>query len=125
MPLLLQHRIYRADLQHNPDVLYVFGDNERRVGLGGQAREMRGEPNAVGVATLKAPGVFWTDAGFGRQRGVIDADMAPLFDALREGRIVVFPIDGIGTGLADLENRSPLTFAHLLKRVAQLKQEGR
>lgn len=124
MPLLLQHRIHRADLQHNPDVLYVFGDNERRVGLGGQAREMRGEPNAVGVATLAAPGVFWTDAGAARQRGVIDADMAPLFDALREGRIVIFPIDGIGTGLADLENRSPLTFAHLRKRVAQLKQEG-
>ena len=25
MPLIYQHRIYRADLKANPNVLYVFG----------------------------------------------------------------------------------------------------
>lgn len=123
--LILQHRIYRLDLQANPDVLYVFGDNEQRWGRGGQAAEMRGEPNAIGVATLKAPGVFWSDADAAHQCAVIDADLAPVFAALREGRTVVFPLDGIGSGLADLERRSPITWAHLQQRISQLRSAGR
>jgi hypothetical protein len=126
VPLILQSRIYRADLRANPNVTYAYGDNEERRGLGGQAAEMRGEPNAVGIATLKAPGVFWKDGHIyaAQQMAVIDADMEPLFEALKADRIVVLPLDGVGTGLADLANRSPTTFAHLQKRVAQLKQAG-
>ncbi len=123
--LILQYRVHRLDLQANPNVLYVFGDNEDRWGLGGQAREMRGEPNAIGVATLKSPGVFWTEADAVRQCAVIDADMAPLFDALRNGQTVVFPLDGIGSGLADLERRSPTTWAHLQSKISELKTAGR
>lgn len=124
MPLILQSRIYRADLQANPTVLYVFGDNEIRKGLGGQAGEMRGEPNAIGIATLTAPGIFWREDNTFHQMGIIDADMAPLREALREGRHVVFPLDGVGTGLADLANRSPTTFAHLQRRIGELKTLG-
>lgn len=121
MPIISQSRIYRADLKANPNVLYAFGDNEQRWGLGGQAAEMRGEPNAVGIATLAAPGQFWSDAHAAHQCAVIDKDMSPLFEALRNGELVVFPLDGVGTGLAELERRSPLTFAHLQKRIAELK----
>ena len=53
--IIYQKFIYRSDLKANPSVLYLFGDNLQRVGLGGQAKEMRGEPNAVGIATKKAP----------------------------------------------------------------------
>ena len=120
MPLIFQHRIYREDLQSNPDVLYVFGDNEQRWGMGGQAGEMRGEPNAVGVATLKSPGNFWTDGDYARQCARLDIDMAPLFSALRAGRTVVFPRDGIGTGLARLAETSPMTFDYLRRQVAAL-----
>lgn len=121
MPLIFQSWIKRADLQANPVALYAFGDNEERGGLGGQAKEMRDEPNAVGIATLKAPGLFWRDDDAARQCDVIDVDMAPLFAALRAGRLVIFPLDGVGTGLADLQNRSPKTFAHLAQRLAELK----
>ena len=62
--VIYQHRIYRSDLVENRECFYVFGDNLRREGLGGQAGEMRGEPNAIGVATKHAPGMddddFWT-----------------------------------------------------------------
>lgn len=51
MPLLFQNTIRRAHLRANPKNLYLFGDNEQRRGLGGLARECRGEPNAVGIAT--------------------------------------------------------------------------
>ena len=121
MPLIYQHRIYRADLKANPNVLYVFGDNSERWGLGGQAKEMRGEPNAVGVATLWAPGRFFSDDRAADQNAIIDADMAPLFDALRHGDLVVFPLDGVGTGLADLARQSPATFQHLTARIEELR----
>ena len=53
--VIYQHRIFRKDLKNNPTVLYLFGDNRLRKGLGGQAREMRGEPNALGIRTKKVP----------------------------------------------------------------------
>lgn len=121
MPLIFQSRIYRKDLQANPQCLYVFGDNEDRWGLGGQAKEMRNEPNAIGVATLKSPGEFWNEDGVARQCAVLDKDFVPVFQALRDGKIVVFPLDGIGTGLADLKHQSPTTFAYLQTKIEQMK----
>lgn len=121
MPLLFQKRIYRDDLRANPDVLYVFGDNEARVGMGGQAGEMRGEPNAVGVPTLAAPGQPWREDDADRQCKVIDKNLAPVIKALTQGKTVVFPLDGIGTGIAELERRAPSTFAYLCRAVDDLK----
>jgi len=51
--------IERSMLQADPEARFVFGDNAERWGLGGQAKEMRGEPNAIGVATLWSPGQFY------------------------------------------------------------------
>jgi hypothetical protein len=118
--IIQQYRIYRQDLQANPNLLYVFGDNEQRVGLGGQAKEMRGEPNACGVATLKAPGQFWTEPMTPIQCRVIDADLARVVRHLAGGGHVIWPLEGIGTGLAYLEQSAPSTFRHLQARVAQL-----
>jgi hypothetical protein len=122
--LILQSRIYRVDLRANPSVTYVFGDNAERWGRGGQAAEMRDEPNAIGIATLTAPGRFWSDADLQDNCDIIDADMEPLFEALREGRTVVFPIDGVGTGLARLGESAPSTFRHLQNRISELKHIG-
>ena len=124
MPLVIQSMILRRDLRANPDILYIFGDNEARVGLGGQAGEMRGEPNAIGVATLAAPGRYWRQDDTARQCSVIDKDLRSARAAIVAGRIVVFPADGIGTGIADLRNRAPDTFAHLERRIAALRQAG-
>jgi hypothetical protein len=118
--IIQQSRIYRHDLRANPHVLYVFGDNEERIGYGGQAAEMRDEHNAAGVATLKAPGVFWTEDDTERQCTVIDADLARIIQYLAGGGLVVWPLDGIGTGLAALEQNAPSTWAHLQERVRKL-----
>jgi len=125
MPLIFIHRYCRADAQANPDVLWVFGDNEARVGYGGQAREMRDEPNAVGIATLAAPSRYWSDDDLAHNCAVIDEDMKPLFLALQFDRIVVFPMDSVGTGFANLERAAPQTFAYLTQRVNRLKQQGK
>lgn len=48
-------RVTRADVRANPDKIFIFGDNLAGRGFGGQAKEMRGEENAVGVPTKKLP----------------------------------------------------------------------
>lgn len=119
MPILFQKRIVRADLRANRHAWYVFGDNEARTGKGGQAREMRGEPNAIGVATKRLPSTkdeaFWTDTDYGRNVGCLEHDFRPIEAALRRGEIVVWPLDGIGSGRADLVNRAPRTHQKLLE----------
>lgn len=51
MPIIKIKRFTRADLQAHPARLYVFGDNFQQRGLGGQTKECRGEPNAIGILT--------------------------------------------------------------------------
>ncbi len=116
-----QKRINRADLKANQDTLYIFGDNDIRRGLGGQAKEMRGEPNAVGVRTKATPSMdanaFWSDATYEDNIKKIDADLKRAFE--HDGPVVV-PEDGIGTGLSQLEKTAPRTYAYLQNRMLEL-----
>jgi len=125
MPVRFQKWITRQDLKNNPNVIYVFGDNTQRVGLGGQAKEMRGEPNAHGVATKWAPG--WDDADFFKDdeasfKACI-SDFKDIFYALRDGKTVVFPSDGLGTGLSMLPQKAPKLYARLHLIVQSLCKE--
>lgn len=127
MPVLFQKVYKREDARRNPQVLYVFGDNVRRVGRGGQAAELRDEPNAVGVATKYSPAECFGDepAQVIAQNRVIDEDMKPLFFHLVKGGIVVWPTDGIGTGLAGLPTYAPRTFDHIQQKLAALIRVGK
>ena len=128
MPLLFQNLIERRDLTQHPDRLYLFGDNEARTGRGGQAGACRGFANAVGVATKRVPertaSAYWTDADYDRVIAIIDRDLAPVFDHVRQGGTVVCPASGLGTGLAELPSRAPRVFAYLRERIILLKQLG-
>ncbi len=127
MPVITQKFITRADLKANPDRLYLFGDNEARVGTGGQAREMRGEPNAVGICTKRTPGTveiaYWNDDEVARITPIIDADFMPVFQRLlnEPDLIVVVPEDGLGTGLAELATRAPQTLTYINEWISILK----
>lgn len=127
MPVLFQKRIFREDLRANPGVIYVFGDNLKRVGMGGQAGEMRGEPNAVGVATKAAPGMseadFFSDDNAAKTSMVWAIDFSPIVHALEKGKTVVFPLDGLGTGLSELPTRAPMLFKLLETMIKQLKEK--
>lgn len=129
MPVIFQKVVRRDDLRRNHDpahpasnVLYVFGDNVRRVGMGGQAAEMRHEPNAVGVATKYSPSECFGEEAHqvAAQKRVIDQDMKPLFEHARRGGVVIWPADGIGTGLAGLERHAPSTLEHIHNKLAAL-----
>lgn len=117
MPVIRQKKIQSFDLHANPTVLYLFGDNDQRAGYGGQAREVRGFPNAVGVRTKRAPTLatedFWSDKTLEENKAKIDEDLAPVKEHLKVGGIVIVPADGIGTGLASLREHAPRTFSYL------------
>lgn len=126
MPVIYQKRICRDDLIKNRDVLYVFGDNDRRTGYGGQANEMRDEPNAVGVRTKKFPGNsshhYYTDTEYEENCQKIHEDMVPLFEHVTHGGIVIIPTDGLGTGFARLSTCAPHTLRFLENKLRRLAQ---
>lgn len=101
-------------LRKHPNDLFVFGDNYQRKGLGGQAAEMRGEPNAVGVITKwlpqRTPTSYFSDRDFKIIIPVLVTDIQTLFDHAANGGQIVWPLDGIGTGLAQLPIRAPKIF---------------
>lgn len=117
--------ITRDIVRANPDKAFLFGDNVKRIGMGGQARAMRGESNAFGIATKYSPDMrddaFFSDDDFIYNKRVIDADIQRLLDDDMAYEIVVIPSDGLGTGLAELDKRAPETFAYLQERLAKLE----
>lgn len=119
MPLLYMKRYTRKFIQSHPDWLFVFGDNFERRGLGGQAKEARGEPNAVGVPTKRKPTMsddaFLTDADFKEWWSVARPDLGRIADALNDGQVVIWPLDGVGTGLGKLASKAPRIWHDLTK----------
>jgi hypothetical protein len=120
------HLITRKELKDNPNVIYVFGDNMIRQGYGGQAKEMRGEPNAVGIPTKYSPSLaphaFFTNKSLEEKavKDAIDEAFARLEERLLHKQIVVIPA-GIGTGLADLPKRAPLVHLYIMNKIQELE----
>ena len=106
-----RQRITREMLRAERDKLFVFGDNMLRCGYGGQAAVMRGEPNAVGIPTKWRPSMedaaFFRDFDFPTIKRDLDEAMTRLHRHMRQGGGVVWPADGVGTGLAKLPTRAP------------------
>lgn len=117
--------ITREMVRANPDKVFLFGDNVERRGMGGQAREMRGEPNAFGVPTKLSPQMnehaFFSDLHLAYNCERIDQSLEFLKDINYWDKTIVIPADGLGTGLAELDKRAPKTFAYLEKRLAELE----
>lgn len=103
--------IVRQMLKAEPDTLFVFGDNLIGKGYGGQAKEMRGEPNAVGIPTKLLPDMsiasFFRNDDYDRAKPWIDAAFMRLFAHAADGGSIVWPTDDVGTGLAKLPTKAP------------------
>ena len=97
----------------NPAKVFIFGDNLAGYGTAGQAC-IRKEPNVFGIPTKRYPsmaaGSFFTDS---------ECERNHVLTALRElytiGRrhTIVFPKNGIGTGMAKMRHMSPKIFAEM------------
>ena len=124
MKAQLQQEWYSVEqCQMNVDKLYIFGDNTIGKGLGGQA-QIRNCRNSFGIPTKMFPdmeeGSFFED----NQEPIdyIDDALIRLKKLLEisEYKIVIFPSDGLGTGLAQFDVRCPDAFNYLNVKINEL-----
>lgn len=106
-----------------PDLVFVFGDNEDRVGLGGQA-VIRDGGNSIGIRTKRhpnhSPESFWTDDDYKVNIALINKDISNIELLVNNGIPVVFSSNGYGNGLADLPTRAPKTYNYLITRLNEV-----
>lgn len=119
------------NVKNNPDKLFIFGDNLQQKGKGGQA-VIRDEPNAFGVPTKKLPSMgnnaFFTDTEYENNVEAIDKafeDIIKEISKRKENIVVVLPEDGIGTGLAKLEEKAPKTFEYLQSKLNKFSKNNK
>lgn len=101
--------------RENPNWLFIYGDNLVGRGKGGQAI-IRDEPNAYGIPTKKRPDYnpesFMTDYELEANKKHITEAVEGM--PISQYDAVVFPEDGLGTGLARLPELAPKTFRFLV-----------
>lgn len=122
--IIFMEWIKREDLADRSK-LFVFGDNMKQRGLGGQAASMRGESNAVGIPTKWAPSnapfAFFNNDDFEKVKPTIDLRFERLFNHIGSGGDVVWPKSGIGTGLADIINKAPKIAEYIERKRIELE----
>lgn len=117
--VIFENHITREMVKSHPDRTFLFGDNLLQQGYGGQAKEMRGEPNVIGIPTKKKPSMsldsFFTDDEFESNKESIDK----AFSKIPKDSIVVIPQMGLGTGRARLWEKAPKTWIYLCKKIRE------
>ena len=119
------------DVRNNRHKLFVYGDNNFKIGKGGQAI-IRDEGNTIGIPTKKIPNddskSFYTDNEFDDNefddnKYKIDCAINKLLKKFMKDqyKILVFPENGLGTGLSKLEEKAPKTFEYLENKIDTLK----
>jgi len=107
--------------EKNPDKLFVFGDNTCKKGTAGQAC-IRFCQNSIGIPTKRRPSMkedaFMMDHACDI-KSVLHA-ISALVNASREYEEVVFPEDGLGTGLAEMPTRSPIAYRLMNATIKEL-----
>lgn len=98
------------DCVNNPNKTYVFGDNLIHQGTGGQAI-IRYCDNSFGIPTKRFPSMdedaFFSDKADEMRKVNIKLAALIVYYESNEKPILVFPEDGIGTGRAKLQEKSP------------------
>ena len=116
----IRDHISRNDVRAERDKIFLFGDNLTGRGYGGQAKEMRDEENYIGIPTKKFPNnnpsAFFSDQELTANVKAIDK----AFSRIPPDKTIVIPTAGLGTGLADLQEKAPETFAYLNGKLASI-----
>jgi hypothetical protein len=104
-----------TDARTSSDI-FVFGDNLKRFGTGGQA-VIRNLSNTIGLVTKKEPSnftsSFFTDLEYQQNCKLILKDILDIKSEQVSGEQLVFSSGGYGTGLSKMPEKSPRTFAKL------------
>ena len=120
--------ITRQMVRENRHQYYVFSDNMIHKGYGGQAKEMRGEINSIGIPTKWKPDTksdsYFSDSDL-KSTVIVEIDnvFMKIQWILNQGGDIIIPSDGIGTGLAKLELCAPKIFHYIQNRIKILEEE--
>lgn len=118
--------ITRKYIQNHPNILFLFGDNDQRRGLGGMAKDFRGEPNVFGIRTKHAPlrahWAYYTDTDLEKNRASILQDIASVVRKMQNYRAIWIP-KSLGTGLASLQSTAPRTLEFLKGQLKMLRDK--
>lgn len=118
-------RITRGKIQENPNVLYLFGDNTIGKGLGGQAKEMRGEPNTVGIVTKRFPNTtdssYFIDDDYETFKAFVNQGFRDVITYIVTHKPIAVVEPPLGVGLADLPNRAPRCYKYLRYMLDRLR----
>lgn len=123
--------LHLQSVRANPGTLFVFNDNMQRYGGPALARQIRGEPNAVGIPTKREPAnresSYFKNGDLDAQdvRMAIQGALDRLQEHLDNGGNVVLPVEGIGTGLAGLRDHAPLIYRMVNGRLQELEAQYR
>jgi hypothetical protein len=126
MQLILFSGMYSPGLlRANPKLVFLFGDNCKRVGKGGQAI-IRDEPNALGVATKRTPAEYFEDGNVRDLQHML-RDLVNVEDQIKTKQVVI-PITteqriSLGCGLSNLPYYSPSAYAFLERWFEKMKRE--
>ena len=119
MNVLIQNEYFSIEkCRKNPKNLYVYGDNIIRIGKGGQAI-IRDEPNAFGIATKASPSIYMSDIDYFENIRIINNDIFKIREAYKNDMYdsIIFSINGLGTGLSNMQQVCPRTFLYLCERL--------
>lgn len=108
---------------HHSNKLFIFGDNIRRRGIGGQAI-IRYYDNTFGFITKIDPNnfeeSFITDANYEAYKKYVDKTIEYLKYMLEINihyEYLVFPYTGLGNGLAKMPEKAPKCFEYLKEQL--------
>ena len=123
MPILLQSSINQHDLSVNQDAVYVYLDNEKKVGGSDYAILMRNYSNTVGLIVKEKPSnvekSYWSDGVFPSKRGVLEEGLQKIHRHLRKGGIVVLTCNWSDD--ENLEKYSYKTYDYLLESIGAFR----
>lgn len=118
--------ITRDIVKRNKDILFIFGDNDLRYGLGGFAKACRSEPNSLGIRVKKKPDMtedsFYIDAELEENKVKIDEDFNKLKQEYKHYSAAYIP-DGIGAGLARMPEKAPKTYNYLRLKIREFNDK--
>ena len=106
------------DVKSTPEKLFIFGDNDLRIGTGGQA-VIRNNSNTYGIRTKKRPSItddsYYSDTEYEFNTQKILQDILQIKFYQLSGVQIVLSDGGYGTGLSMLKEKAPKTYDFLLK----------
>src|SRR6478735_10067820 len=118
MNIIVEKEYYTRKLvEENPQNLWVFGENEAQQGtdrIGSGQACIRGLENTFGFCTKKSVVGFWSDKNYSQNINKIEEDIRNLSKKAKDTyEAIVFPANGLGTGLSQLPLMAPRSFLYL------------